>query len=111
MIFRIGAGTGIFTRVLLTHPEWAASIGALRAIEPSVGMRDFWTKTVNDDRATIADGTFDSTGVEDGWADLIVIAQASSTGIRQVRMFTPRLHRHSIGASTTARHWPSSPVS
>lgn len=81
-IVEIGAGTGIFTRVLLTHPEWATSIGALRAIEPSVGMRDFWTKTVNDDRATIVEGTFDSTGVEDGWADLIVIAQASSTGIR-----------------------------
>lgn len=75
-IVEIGAGTGIFTRVLLTHPEWATSIGALRAIEPSVGMRDFWTKTVNDDRATIVEGTFDSTGVEDGWADLIVIAQA-----------------------------------
>lgn len=75
-IVEIGAGTGIFTRVLLTHPEWATSISALRAIEPSVGMRDFWTKTVKDDRATIIEGTFDSTGVEDGWADLIVIAQA-----------------------------------
>jgi ubiquinone/menaquinone biosynthesis C-methylase UbiE len=75
-IVEIGAGTGIFTRVLLTHPEWATSIGALRAIEPSAGMRDFWTKTVKDNRATIVEGTFDSTGVEDGWADLVVIAQA-----------------------------------
>ncbi|KAG1745883.1 S-adenosyl-L-methionine-dependent methyltransferase [Suillus paluster] len=73
---RIGAGTGIFTRALLAHPEWATSIGTLRAVEPSDGMRDFWTKTVKDDRATIVNGTFDNTGVEDGWADLIVIAQA-----------------------------------
>lgn len=113
MVFRIGAGTGIFTRILLTHPEWVTSIGALRAIEPSVGMRDFWTKTVKDSRATIVEGTFDSTGVEDGWADLIVIAQAShgSTGMRWVRMFIPQSHRHSIGALTMARHWLSSPVS
>lgn len=75
-IVEIGAGTGIFTRALLTHPEWATSIGTLRAIEPSDGMRDFWTKCVQDTRCTIVDGTFDDTGVEDGWADLIIIAQA-----------------------------------
>jgi len=41
-------------------------------------MRDFWTKTVIDNRCTIVKGTFDDTGVEDGWADLIIIAQVSS---------------------------------
>ncbi|KAG1754244.1 S-adenosyl-L-methionine-dependent methyltransferase [Suillus lakei] len=75
-IVEIGAGTGIFTRALFTHPEWATSIGTLRAIEPSHGMRDFWTKHVKDNRCTIVNGTFDGTGVEDGWADLIIIAQA-----------------------------------
>ena len=75
---RIGAGTGIFTRALLAHSEWATDIGTLRAVEPSDGMRDIWTKTVKDSRATIVKGTFDNTGVEDGWADLIVIAQVSS---------------------------------
>ncbi|KAG2147327.1 S-adenosyl-L-methionine-dependent methyltransferase [Suillus cothurnatus] len=75
-IVEIGAGTGIFTRALLNHPEWATSIGTLRAIEPSDGMRDFWTKHVQDNRCTIVNGTFDNTAVEDGWADLIIIAQA-----------------------------------
>lgn len=75
-IVEIGAGTGIFTRALLSHPEWSTSIGTLRAIEPSDGMRDFWTKCVQDNRCTIVNGTFDNTGVEDGWADLIIIAQA-----------------------------------
>ncbi|KAG2116493.1 S-adenosyl-L-methionine-dependent methyltransferase [Suillus discolor] len=75
-IVEIGAGTGIFTRALLAHSEWSPSIGTLRAIEPSGGMRDFWTKSVQDNRCTIVNGTFDDTGVEDGWADLIIIAQA-----------------------------------
>lgn len=75
-IVEIGAGTGIFTRALLNHPEWATSIGTLRAIEPSDGMRDFWMKRVQDNRCTIVNGTFDNTAVEDGWADLIIIAQA-----------------------------------
>ncbi|KAG1877596.1 S-adenosyl-L-methionine-dependent methyltransferase [Suillus subalutaceus] len=73
-IVEIGAGTGIFTRALLTHPEWATSIGTLRAIEPSEGMRNYWTKCVQDHRCTIVNGTFDNTGVEDGWADLIIIS-------------------------------------
>ena len=84
MTFRIGAGTGIFTRALLAHPEWATSIAALKAVEPSDGMRDVWTKTVKDSdgRTAIVKGTFDNTGVEDGWADLIVIAQVSRVKAR-----------------------------
>lgn len=38
-------------------------------------MRDVFTKSTKDDRATASDGTFDHTGVEDGWADLVIIAQ------------------------------------
>ncbi|KAL4253192.1 S-adenosyl-L-methionine-dependent methyltransferase superfamily protein [Abortiporus biennis] len=75
-IVEIGAGTGIFTRALLAHPDWAQSVNKLRAIEPSEGMRSQFSKTVNDERISVAEGTFDTTGVEDGWADIVVIAQA-----------------------------------
>lgn len=72
---RIGSGTGIFTRALLAHPKWRDSIAKLKAIEPSEGMRSHFSKSVTDGRVSISEGTFDNTGVEDGWADLIVIAQ------------------------------------
>ncbi|OCH94970.1 S-adenosyl-L-methionine-dependent methyltransferase [Obba rivulosa] len=75
-VVEIGAGTGIFTRALLAHPEWASAIKELRAVEPSPGMREVFARTVADERASVTEGTFDNTGVEDGWADLIVIAQA-----------------------------------
>ncbi|TFK55032.1 S-adenosyl-L-methionine-dependent methyltransferase [Heliocybe sulcata] len=75
-IVEIGAGTGIATRALLAHPDWSQSVARLRAVEPSEGMRDVFSKTVKDDRVSIADGTFDTTGVEDGWADLVLVAQA-----------------------------------
>ncbi|THH17816.1 hypothetical protein EW146_g3077 [Bondarzewia mesenterica] len=73
---RIGSGTGIFTRALLTHPEWSKDIGQLRAVEPSEGMRKVFAKTVIDARASVEKGFFDHTGAEDGEADLVVIAQA-----------------------------------
>lgn len=38
-------------------------------------MREVFSKTVKDDRISISEGYFDATGVEDGWADLVVIAQ------------------------------------
>lgn len=38
-------------------------------------MRSIFEQKVKDDRITIAEGYFDATGVEDGWADLVVIAQ------------------------------------
>ncbi|KAL4067962.1 S-adenosyl-L-methionine-dependent methyltransferase [Scleroderma citrinum] len=66
-IVEIGAGTGLFTRALLAHPDWASSIARLRAVEPSEGMRK---------KMTIEDGTFERTAVPDGWADLVIIAQA-----------------------------------
>ncbi|KAH7905618.1 S-adenosyl-L-methionine-dependent methyltransferase [Hygrophoropsis aurantiaca] len=74
-IVEIGAGTGIFTRAFLAHKE-AETIARLKAVEPSEGMRDVFTKTVNNPIVTIQEGTFDSTGVDDGWADLVIIAQA-----------------------------------
>jgi len=39
-------------------------------------MRKIFTQTVTDKRVTITNGTFDNTGIEDKWADLVVIAQA-----------------------------------
>ncbi|OJA10363.1 hypothetical protein AZE42_07655 [Rhizopogon vesiculosus] len=87
-IVEIGAGTGIFTRALLSHPEWTTSIGALRAVDPSDDMRNFWTKTVKDNRTSIIKGTFDDTGVEDGWADLIIIAEAFHWCLDYAKAFT-----------------------
>lgn len=75
LYLRIGAGTGIFTRALLANPEWTTALGELKAVEPSEGMRNQFSKTVNDVRASVAHGTFDSTNVPDGWADVIIIAQ------------------------------------
>ncbi|KAG6851016.1 hypothetical protein H0H93_004503 [Arthromyces matolae] len=75
-VVEIGAGTGIFTRALLAHPRWAQDIKQIKAVEPSAGMREVFETTVQDERVTIQDGTFDTTGVEDGWADVVIIAQA-----------------------------------
>ncbi|KAJ7285789.1 S-adenosyl-L-methionine-dependent methyltransferase [Mycena rebaudengoi] len=66
-IVEVGSGTGIFTRALLAHPDWSSAVNELRAIEPSEGMRD---------RVSTSEGTFEQTGIEDGWADLVVVAQA-----------------------------------
>ncbi|KAJ7686686.1 S-adenosyl-L-methionine-dependent methyltransferase [Mycena rosella] len=73
-VVEIGAGTGLFTRSLLAHPEWAA-VHALWAVEPSEGMREVFAKYTSDPRVVLSEGTFDATNVEDDWADLIVIAQ------------------------------------
>jgi len=72
---RIGAGTGIFTRALLAHPDWISDINEIKAVEPSAGMRGVFAKTVEDNRVTLYDGTFEKTALPDGWADVIIIAQ------------------------------------
>lgn len=38
-------------------------------------MRDAFTKATGDTRARITEGTFDKTGIESGWADVVIIAQ------------------------------------
>jgi hypothetical protein len=76
---RIGSGTGIFTRALLGDPEWNSAIGEYIAIEPSAGMRSIFEQSVSDKRIRVQEGTFQSTGVGTGWADLIVIAQVQSS--------------------------------
>ncbi|TFK29976.1 methyltransferase type 11 [Coprinopsis marcescibilis] len=75
-IAEIGSGTGIFTRAILAHPEWTNSIKGLWAVEPSEGMRKTFSDRVNDTRVSVVDGTFDATGIPDGWADIVIVAQA-----------------------------------
>ncbi|KZP11949.1 S-adenosyl-L-methionine-dependent methyltransferase [Athelia psychrophila] len=75
-VVELGAGTGIFTRALLAHSEWKDALARIRAVEPSAGMRAAFERTVEDPRADIVDGSFAATGVEDGWADVVIIAQA-----------------------------------
>ncbi len=95
---RIGAGTGLFTRALLGHSEWRSDVKELKAVEPSSGMREVFCNTVQDPRTSISDGTFESTGVEDGWADAIIIAQVAETNVP--RRIIDLLIRPSIGAPT-----------
>lgn len=72
---RIACGTGIFTRALLADPSWNARIKEIRAVEPSQGMRDVFSRSLKDQRIILTDGVFQSTGVEDGWADFVIVAQ------------------------------------
>ncbi|KAJ6630847.1 S-adenosyl-L-methionine-dependent methyltransferase [Mycena sp. CBHHK59/15] len=75
-VVEVGAGTGIFTRAFLAHPQWTSALNELRAVEPSKGMCDVFTKNVSDERVSITQGTFEKTGIEDGWADIVIVAQA-----------------------------------
>ncbi|KAG7452431.1 S-adenosyl-L-methionine-dependent methyltransferase [Guyanagaster necrorhizus] len=75
-VVEIGAGTGLFTKSLLKHPDFSSAIKELRAVEPSAGMREVFVKTVQDERVSVREGTFDTTNIENGWADLVTIAQA-----------------------------------
>ena len=40
-------------------------------------MRTVFSNTIKDDRVSVSDGVFESTGIDDAWADLVVIAQVS----------------------------------
>ncbi|EJU05499.1 S-adenosyl-L-methionine-dependent methyltransferase [Dacryopinax primogenitus] len=77
IVDRMGCGTGLFTRSLLAHPEFSKHTGALLATDPSEGMRSVFTQRLaHDPRVRCEEGTFDRLPVEDGWADLVVAAQA-----------------------------------
>ena len=97
---RLGSGTGIFTRNLLAHPAWANSIGHLNAVEPSEGMRKTFDKNIQDKRIVTTNGTFDVTGVEDSWADVIIIAQVSIRVCSNITDLTTFYSRHSTGVWT-----------
>lgn len=66
-------------------------------------MRGVFSATVKDSRASVAEGTFDSTGIEDGWADLVVIAQVCSLSILSEKQILIPLFRHSIGVLITTK--------
>ena len=67
-------------------------------------MRAVFAEKTKDDRVTVAEGTFESVDVEDGWADVVVIAQVNllrpPTGEKKVKRCALR---RSIGAQTTRR--------
>jgi len=75
-VLEVGVGTGIFTRAFLAHPECSSTLHELRAVEPSEGMRTQFSRTIDDPRVSVREGTFEQTHVPDGWADLVVVAQA-----------------------------------
>jgi hypothetical protein len=76
MYLRIGAGTGIFTRALLSHPVWDTAVAKLEAVDPSLGMREMFTKSLGGDaRVSCKEGTFAETGLPTGWADVVFVAQ------------------------------------
>jgi hypothetical protein len=59
---------------MLEQPEWSSSIGRLQAVDSRENVRESFAETIRDGRVTVANGSFTSTGVEDGWADLVVLA-------------------------------------
>ena len=63
---------------MLEH--WSTSIKAIRCIEPNEGMLKAFREVIHDPRVVASEGTFSSTEVESGWADLIVIATVSDQG-------------------------------
>jgi hypothetical protein len=64
------------------------AIKELKAVEPSEGMRGKFSESVLDQRVSVSEGTFDKTGAEDGWADLVVVAQVCSDLVsREVTMY------------------------
>ena len=76
-IAELGAGTGIFTRLLLENG--VGKIGDLLVVEPSAGMREGFAKSVKESgsiRMRVVDGTFNSIDSPDSTLDAVVIAQA-----------------------------------
>ncbi|KZT52479.1 S-adenosyl-L-methionine-dependent methyltransferase [Calocera cornea HHB12733] len=75
-IVEMGCGTGLFTRSLLSHPQFAQHTGTLLATDPSEGMRSVFVQRTTDPRVRCEEGTFDHLPAEDSSADLVVAAQA-----------------------------------
>lgn len=96
-VAELGAGTGIFTRAILAHPDFSQVIAQLKAIEPSEGMRNVFAKQIQDARVSVREGTFaHAPTVDDNYADLVVVAQAwhwcpdYAAGVREIsRMLKP----------------------
>ena len=57
--------------------QWSTSINEIKCVEPNEGMLKAFREAIHDSRVNASEGTFSSTEVESGWADLIVIATVS----------------------------------
>ena len=63
-------------------------------------MRKTFEKNIQDPRIITTNGTFDVTGVEDSWADVIIIAQVSIRVCSNITDLTTFYSRHSTGVWT-----------
>jgi hypothetical protein len=50
-------------------------VGKITAVEPSEGMRAIFEKSVQDERVSCQNGSFENTGITNHSADLVVVAQ------------------------------------
>jgi hypothetical protein len=99
---RVGSGTGIFTRAILAHPDWATAVGKITAVEPSEGMRGIFNNSVQDERVSCQNGSFENTGVTNHSADLVIVAQVQSSSYYSINTAkTSPLFRHFTGVGTT----------
>ncbi|BGP08102.1 hypothetical protein JCM10049v2_003947 [Rhodotorula toruloides] len=85
-VVELGAGTGLFTRALLSHPDAQGKVKKIICVEPSEGMREGFEKATlggafgwagKDEKVDeggveveCVDGTFEHVPVEDGSADM-----------------------------------------
>ena len=90
VILEPGCGTGIFSRLPISPPPGYPSfpISTFVGVEPSSGMRETWERalktkvdpqSLEGKNVKVVDGSFQDfgeTGVKEGTADVIVIAQA-----------------------------------
>lgn len=77
-------------------------------MDPSEGMREVFSRYTTDDRVVVSEGTFDRTGIESGWADLIVIAQVCRPKCGPyTETILKSVSRHSTGALTMKQQQPS----
>ena len=78
--------------------QWSTSINEIKCVEPNEGMLKAFREAIHDPRAIASEGTFSSTEVESGWADLIVIATVSRWNKSKIDADAhERLPRHFIG--------------
>lgn len=72
-VVELGAGTGIFTRLLLDRPE----VASVLACEPSEGMRKgFQSAVPASEKVQLVSGVFSNVPAPEASADLLAIAQA-----------------------------------
>ena len=63
-------------------------------------MRKTFDKNIQHPHIITTNGTFDVTGVEDSWADVIIIAQVSMRVCSNLKGLTTFYPRHSTGVWT-----------